>query len=96
MGYPTKVQVIKRKASEQWYIGFPSAVAQAMEFKQSEQVEWLIEDLQHLVLRRLNPPISAMKKKRQEDSSTPSKASSPEPGKKAEKNAPGKGPKRSP
>ena len=32
MGFATKVQLIKRKASEQWYINFPSAVAQAMEF----------------------------------------------------------------
>jgi hypothetical protein len=29
MGFPTKVQLIKRKESEQWYINFPSAIAQA-------------------------------------------------------------------
>jgi len=28
MGFPTKVQLIKRQASEQWYINFPSALAQ--------------------------------------------------------------------
>jgi len=33
LGYPTKVQLIKRKESEQWYINFPSAVARAMEFQ---------------------------------------------------------------
>ena len=27
MGYPTKVQLIRRKASEQWYINFPAALA---------------------------------------------------------------------
>ncbi len=64
MGFPTKVQLIKRKASEQWYINFPSAVAQAMEFKRGEVVEWIIEDKAQLVVRRLNPPKSAMKKKR--------------------------------
>ena len=31
MGFPTKVQLIKRQASEQWYINFPSALAQAMD-----------------------------------------------------------------
>ena len=31
MGFPTKVQLIARKASEQWYINFPSAVAQALD-----------------------------------------------------------------
>ena len=40
MGFPTKVQLIKRKASEQWYINFPSAIAQAMEFSRGETVEW--------------------------------------------------------
>jgi len=44
MGLPTKVQLIKRKESEQWYINFPSAVAQAMEFERGETVEWIIED----------------------------------------------------
>lgn len=64
MGYPTKVQLIKRKDSEQWYINFPSAVAQAMEFERGEVVEWIIEDKGQLVLRRQKVPPSAMKKKR--------------------------------
>ena len=64
MGFPTKVQLIKRQASEQWYINFPSAVAQAMEFTKGEMVEWIIEDKEQLVLRRLEPPPSALKKKR--------------------------------
>ena len=62
MGYPTKIQLIKRKKSRQWYINFPSAVAQAMEFVQSEIVEWIIEDRSQLVLRRRTPSASAMKK----------------------------------
>jgi hypothetical protein len=66
MGYPTKVQLIKRKESEQWYINFPSALAQAMEFERGETVEWLIEDKASLVLRRLKVPPSAVKKKLKE------------------------------
>jgi hypothetical protein len=62
MGYPTKVQLIQRKSSEQWYINFPSAVAQAMDFSRGETVEWSIEDKSLLALRRLNPPPSALKK----------------------------------
>ncbi len=62
MVYPTKVQLIKRKASEQWYINFPSAVAQAMEFEKGEVVEWIIEDRAQLVLQRLDPPPSCLKK----------------------------------
>lgn len=64
MGFPTKVQLIKRKLSEQWYINFPSAVAQAMEFSKGEVVEWIVEDKSQLVLNRLDPPPSALKKKR--------------------------------
>ena len=52
MGYPTKVQLIKRKASEQWYINFPSTVARAMEFEKGETVEWVIEDKNQLLLNR--------------------------------------------
>ena len=62
MGYPTRVQLIKRRKSEQWYINFPSAVAQAMEFVRGETVEWIIEDKGQLVLRRREVPASAVKK----------------------------------
>ena len=52
MGFPTKVQLIQRKDSQQWYINFPSAVAQAMEFTRGEVVEWIVEDKNRLLLRR--------------------------------------------
>jgi hypothetical protein len=64
VGYPTKVQLIKRKESEQWYVNFPAAVAQSMEFQKGEIFEWIIEDKSQLVLRRQKTPLSAMKKKR--------------------------------
>ena len=64
MGYKTKVQLIKRKKSEQWYINFPSAVAQAMQFQKGEVVEWLLSDLSQLVVRRQDPPPDPVKKKR--------------------------------
>ena len=62
MAFPTKVQLIKRKASEQWYINFPSAVAQAMEFSRGETVEWLVEDKSLLALRRPQAPPPVLKK----------------------------------
>jgi hypothetical protein len=52
MGYPTKVQLIQRKASEQWYINFPAALAHAMEFNKGETVEWVIQDRDTLSLKR--------------------------------------------
>jgi len=67
MGYPTKIQLIKRKQSEQWYINFPAQIAQAMEFERGETVEWLIEDKGLLVLKRRDTPPSALKKTKNED-----------------------------
>lgn len=71
MGYPTKVQLIRRKASHQWYINFPAALAQAMEFSRGETVEWIIQDRSQLLLRRLSAP-PASKKKRPASSTTSS------------------------
>lgn len=62
MGYPTKVQVIKRAKSEQWYVNFPAAVAQAIEFQQGEIVEWVIDDHQRLVLQRSDESVKDLKK----------------------------------
>lgn len=63
MGYTTKIQVIKREKSEQYYVNFPAAVAQAIEFSHGEVVEWLIDDYQNLVLRRSDSAVSELKKK---------------------------------
>ena len=57
MGYPTKVQLIQRKESQQWYINFPAAIAQGMEFAKGEDVQWTIADKGHLILsRNVIPP----------------------------------------
>jgi len=65
MGYLTKVQLIKRAKSEQWYINLPAQLAQAMEFERSEQVEWFVEDKATLALKRHNVPEPILKKKHQ-------------------------------
>ena len=53
MGYPTRIQLIKRKKSQQYYVNFPSAVAQAMDFKKSELFEWIITPDGKLLLHRM-------------------------------------------
>lgn len=59
MGYPTKVQRIERaKGPSQWYINFPTAVAEAMDFDKGETVHWHIEDKANLVLHREHAPAS--------------------------------------
>ena len=50
MGYPTKVQLIHRKkTADQYYINFPTAVAEAMEFQKGEIIEWVIEDKANII-----------------------------------------------
>ncbi len=56
MGYPTKVQVIQRKQSEQWYINFPAAIALGMDFSKGEEVQWTIADKGNLILSRKRVP----------------------------------------
>lgn len=56
MGYPTKVQCIEREASSQFYINFPTPLAQALEFAKGEIVEWTIHDKGHLILTRRDVP----------------------------------------
>jgi len=64
MGYRTKVQLIRRAKSEQWYVNFPAQLAQAMEFERGETVEWFVEDKSTLALRRADPPGPVLKDKR--------------------------------
>ena len=53
MGYKTKIQLIKRKNSEQWCVNFPYQVAQVMGFKKGEDFEWVLVDKNTMKLRRL-------------------------------------------
>ena len=59
MGYPTKVQLIRRKkTADQYYINFPTAVAEAMEFEKGEVIEWIIEDKANIIAHRRHVPPS--------------------------------------
>lgn len=63
MGFPTKVQLIDRKGSQQWYINLPSALAQACEFLRGEVVEWVVKDKGTLLLRRDPDPAGTVEQK---------------------------------
>jgi antitoxin component of MazEF toxin-antitoxin module len=52
MGFKTKIQLIQRKESQQFYINFPSACAQMMGFDKGEEVEWVITADGDLLLKR--------------------------------------------
>lgn len=56
MGYPTKVQLIRRKHGvNQWYINFPTPIAEAMDFQKGEVVEWTVINRQKMELTRRQP-----------------------------------------
>ena len=52
MGFKTKVQLIQRRESQQWYINFPSACAQMMNFQKGEVMEWEITADGQMILHR--------------------------------------------
>jgi bifunctional DNA-binding transcriptional regulator/antitoxin component of YhaV-PrlF toxin-antitoxin module len=62
MGYTAKVQRVDRGKTKSFYINFPAAVAEACNIKKGEELEWLIEDKNTFVLKRINPSKSAIKK----------------------------------
>ena len=66
MGAPTKVQLIDRKNSQQWYVNFPAPIAQAMQFERGETIEWFIEDKEFLILKRHKVPASPVVIKKNE------------------------------
>jgi hypothetical protein len=74
MGYPTKVQLIQRKESQQWYINFPAAMAQAMDFAKGENVQWTIADKGHLILSRDEVPPNPIDLKKTPPSSSKPKS----------------------
>ena len=52
MGYRTKIQLISRKKGNQWYVNFPNALAEAMNFNKGEIVEWEVETIATLKMTR--------------------------------------------
>lgn len=53
MGYKTKVQLIKRRDSQQWLFNIPSAIGAALELEKGETLDLTIKDRNCLVVRRL-------------------------------------------
>lgn len=64
MGYPTKIQLISREKGNQWYVNFPNALAEAMNFNKGETIEWEVESLKSLrMIRKIVPKKVAFSKK---------------------------------
>lgn len=62
MGYKAKIQRVDRGLTKSFYINLPAAVAEACNIEKGEEMEWLIEDKDTFVLKRVTPSKSALKK----------------------------------
>lgn len=62
MGYKAKVQRVDRGLTKSFYINLPAAVAEACNIEKGEEMEWLIENKDTFILRRVNPTKSIIKK----------------------------------
>ena len=64
MGYPTKIQLISRTKGNQWYVNFPNVLAEAMDFRKGETVEWEVESLNSLRMVRTEMPMRSTSRKK--------------------------------
>jgi bifunctional DNA-binding transcriptional regulator/antitoxin component of YhaV-PrlF toxin-antitoxin module len=64
MGYPTKVQLIQRQASQQYYIAVPAALARSLGLQKGETIEWNVRDRDNLLLHRAAAATPAEEKKK--------------------------------
>lgn len=62
MGYKVKIQKVERGATKSFYVNFPAAVAEACVLEKGEEMEWLIEDRNNFVLKRVKEQTSVIPK----------------------------------
>jgi len=55
MGYKVRIQHVQRAGTSSYYVNFPVAVAESILAQKAEEWEWLVEDKNTLVFRRLKP-----------------------------------------
>jgi hypothetical protein len=63
MGYKVKIQKVERGATKSFYVNFPAAVADAALLEKGEEMEWLIEDRNSFVLKRVKQAKTNLPKK---------------------------------
>jgi antitoxin component of MazEF toxin-antitoxin module len=51
-GYSIKVQKVDRPTNRSYYLNLPAVLAEALEIKKGEEMKWLVEDKNLLLLSR--------------------------------------------
>ena len=63
MGYPVRMQKVERPTNTSFYVNFPAALAAAARLEKGEILEWLVEDRNTFVLRRVRERKSFLRQK---------------------------------
>jgi len=53
MGYKVKIQRVERRNTKSFYVNFPASIAEDGQIEKGEEMEWLIEDRDTYVLKRV-------------------------------------------
>ena len=53
MGYNVKIQKVERPTNTSFYVNFPAAIAEATGVEKGETMEWLVEDRNTFILKRV-------------------------------------------
>ena len=61
MGYKVKMQKVERPTNKSYYINFPAAIAESAKIQKGEGFEWLIEDRNTFVLKKIRKNKSLLK-----------------------------------
>lgn len=64
MGYEVKIQRVERGATKSFYVNFPAALAEACNIEKAEMMEWIVEDKNTFVLKRVKPLKAVLKNKK--------------------------------
>jgi len=62
MGHKIKIQRVERGTTKSYYVNFPAALAEATQIEKGEELEWLMEDKNTFILRRVTPKKSALRR----------------------------------
>ena len=64
MGYNVKIQKVERPTNKSFYVNFPAAIAEATHVQKGEEMEWLVEDRNTFILKRIRERKSFLNKKK--------------------------------
>ncbi|OHD56904.1 MAG: hypothetical protein A2096_02555 [Spirochaetes bacterium GWF1_41_5] len=53
MGYTVKIQKVERPTNQSFYLNFPSALAQLLDVQKGEEFEWIVENKNLFLLKRV-------------------------------------------